>query len=250
VLKTKLQDKLTTFGCWISIGNPEVTEILSLASFDWFLLDMEHAPMTISIVENLLQTTGEKITPLVRVPLNNAVPIKQALDIGAHGVMIPMVNTAEDAQSAVSGSKYPPDGSRGIGARRVSSYFTKHKEYILTANEETMVIPQIETKEAIRNFETIINTNGIDAWFIGPGDLAASLGHAGETNSPAVTEAMDSLLRIGIRNDVPGGTLAFSVNAAKEYVKKGYTLISLGSDTAFLLEGAETALKEMKKVTK
>jgi 2-keto-3-deoxy-L-rhamnonate aldolase RhmA len=234
LLKSKLND------------HPEITESLSLLDFDWFLLDMEHAPLTIASVENLLRSVADRITPIVRVPLNDIVYIKQVLDVGAHGVMVPLVNNREDAERAVKSAKYPPLGIRGIGARRVSSYFTKHREYIESANKETMMIVQIETAEALKNFSEIIDCQGIDAWFIGPGDLAASLGHAGENNSQIVLEAMDSVLKIAKEKGVPGGTIAFSTNSAKQYVEKGYQMVAIGSDIAFLLNGAESAIKFVK----
>ena len=246
ILKEKLRNGESALGSWISIAHQEIPEILSLLDFDWFLFDMEHGPLTVASLQSLLQTTDQKITPLVRVPNNELVYIKQALDVGGQGIMVPMVNNMDQAEFAVRCAKYPPAGIRGTGARRASSFYTKHSEYLDTANQETMVVVQIETEEAIRNFEEIVATKDVDAWFVGPIDLAASLGHLGDPDSEDVQEAMDSILKIANRNDVPGGTLAFSVNSAKSYLDKGFRLLAIGSDDSFLLAGATSVLNELK----
>ena len=242
LLKRKLRHGEYALGSWISIPNPEVPEILSLANFDWFLFDMEHGPLNVTVLENLIQTTSENVTPLVRVPANELVYVKQALDVGAQGVMVPMVNNETDALKATSFSKYPPMGARGLGARRASEYFAEHSEYLKEANEETMVVVQIETSDAVKNAEEIINSKGVDAWFVGPNDLAASLGHVGDPNCEAVREAMGKVLRIGIKADVAGGTLAFDTESARAFLKRGFRLLAIGSDDYFLLHGANSAV--------
>lgn len=250
-MKNLLREKLLrgepTLGCWVTIAHPEIPEILSLLEFDWFLFDMEHAPITVASLESLLQATSQKITPIVRVPANDLVYIKQALDLGAHGVMIPMVNNREQAEQATRCVKYPPLGVRGLGARRASSYYTRHSEYLKTANRETMTIVQIETRQAVENFEEIIDTPNVDAWFVGPNDLAASLGHLGNPDAVDVQEAMDKILKIGIKHDIPGGTLAFSPKTARAYLEKGYKLIAVGSDDQLLISGASSMLSALKQ---
>ena len=139
-MKKKLKNGEVVLGSWITISSIEIPEILSVNDFDWFLFDMEHAPITVAQLEPLLQTTSRKITPLVRVPVNSLMYVKQALDTGGEGVMIPMVNSQDDASDAVSYARYPPAGLRGTGARRASQYYSMHSEYLKTANSEVIVI--------------------------------------------------------------------------------------------------------------
>jgi 2-dehydro-3-deoxyglucarate aldolase len=242
LLKQKLHEGKCALGTWISIPTPEIPEILSLVNFDWFLFDMEHGPLNITVLENMLQATSPNITPLVRVPNNDVIFSKQALDTGAHGVIIPMINNGKDAAKAVGNSKYPPAGIRGTGARRASGYFTEHADYLKSANDETMVVVQIETAESIKNIEEILTVKGVDAWFVGPNDLAASLGHIGQPDSEIVKEAMEKVFKVGSKLDTPGGTLAFSFEKAKPLIEKGYKMLAIGSDDFFLLQGVSSVI--------
>ena len=246
-MKKKLKNGEVVLGSWITISNTEIPEILSVNDFDWFLFDMEHAPLTVAQLEPLLQSTSRKITPLVRVPVNSLMYVKQALDTGGEGVMIPMVNSPVDASDAVSYTRYPPEGIRGTGARRASQYYSIHSEYLKTANSEVIVIVQIETKEAVKNFEDIISVDGVDGWFVGPNDLAASLGHLGQPESAVVEDAMKKMLKIAERSDKPGGTLSFNVKKAREYIGDGFKIMAIGSDDYFLLNGAREALENIRK---
>jgi 2-keto-3-deoxy-L-rhamnonate aldolase RhmA len=243
VLKHRLRGGERVFGTWITIGHPEITEILSLLKFDWFLLDSEHAPLTFDAVQSLLQTTSQSITPIVRVLANELPYFKQALDVGAQGVMVPMVESADEAEKAVKNSKYPPRGVRGTGARRATVYYRDTAEYLKTVNNEAMLIVQIETTKAVANFEEIVKTDGVDAWFIGPNDLAASLGHLGNPGAEVVKETFRSVAKLGEKLDVPGGILAFTPSQVKEYMEMGYRLLAVGSDVRFLMDGADSMLK-------
>ena len=243
LMKEKMRNNQLVLGSWITIPDPEVVEILSMNNFDWFLFDMEHAPITVAQLEDLLRAKSESVTSIVRVPRNELVYVKQALDVGGFGVMIPMVNNFKEASDAVSYSKYPPLGVRGTGARRASGYFTKHDEYLKTANAETAVIVQIETEEAVDNFESIISIDGVDGWFVGPNDLAASLGHLGEPSSPVVLGAMDRMLKIGEKVGKPGGTLSFNIKQAKTLIDKGFRIMAVGSDDFLLYKASNELLR-------
>lgn len=245
-MKKKLKDGKVVFGSWITISHPEVPEILSQSGFDWFLFDMEHGPITVAQLENLLQTTKPDVTPVVRVPEVALMYAKQALDVGGHGIMFPMVSTVKQAQFAVSCCKYPPDGIRGTGARRASVYYTVHDDYLKQANAETLVLVQIETAEAVNNFQDIINVKGIDGWFVGPNDLAASLGHIGEPNHPKVMEAMEKMANMSEKYDVPGGTLSFSQVSIRKFLEMGLKIMAVGSDDFFLLNSSSVLLKELR----
>ena len=243
LMKERMKNNQLVLGSWITIPNPEVVEILSMNNFDWFLFDMEHAPITVAQLENLLRAKSESVTSVVRVPRNELVYVKQALDVGSYGVMIPMVSSFKEASDAVSYAKYPPLGVRGTGARRASSYFTKHDEYLKTANAETAVIVQIETSDAVNKFESIISTEGVDGWFVGPNDLAASLGHLGEPSSPVVLDAMNKMLKISEKIGKPGGTLSFNVKQAKSLIEKGFRIMAISSDDFLLYQASNELLK-------
>jgi 2-dehydro-3-deoxyglucarate aldolase len=244
-LKERLKRKELTLGSWVTIGHPEVAEILSQSGFDWLLFDMEHAPITVAQLEPMLQVASRTGTLLTRVPANDPVFIKQVLDVGSHGVMVPAVGSKEEAERAVSYSKYPPFGVRGTGARRASGYYTRHTEYLMRANSETMVVVQIETKEGVSNFEQIVTTKGVDAWFVGPNDLAASLGYLGNPDSQVVRDVMKELVMAGNRLDVPGGTIEFRPDRVKVLAEMGYRMIAVGSDDFFLSQASVTTLSEL-----
>lgn len=242
LLKEKLKSGELVLGSWVTIGHPEVAEILAQSGFDWLLFDLEHAPLTVAQLEPMLQAVSGKAVALARVPSNDLVYIKQVLDVGACGTMVPMVENRAQAEKAVSYSKYPPLGVRGTGARRASGYYRKHAEYLKRANSDTLVVVQIETKEGVTNFEEIVTAAGVDAWFVGPNDLAASLGHLGDPDSQPVREAMEELARLGNRLDIPGGTIEFRAERVRALAEMGYRMIAVGSDDYFLVQGSAGAL--------
>ena len=174
ILKEKLKKGQAVIGTFISLGHPDVTELLSRLGFDWLLIDGEHSPIGLETMQVMMQAmNGSNCTPIVRPQWNDMVIIKRILDIGAHGVLVPWVNTKEEAEYAVSACKYPPKGLRGWGPRRAGLF---DPDYLQTANDEILVIVQIETKEAVSNVDDILSVEGIDACFIGPYDLSLSFG--------------------------------------------------------------------------
>jgi 2-keto-3-deoxy-L-rhamnonate aldolase RhmA len=190
-LKEMLIKGKVAIGTFVQIGHPDVTEMLSQVGFDWLLLDGEHGPFGIETMQTMLQAmSGSKTVPIIRVPWNDPVFIKRALDIGAYGLLIPLVSSKREAENAVLSMQYPPKGIRGVGPRRASRYYLDFKEYISRAEKELLTIVQIETKEAIENIWQILAVEGIDAYFLGPVDMSAALGHFGEVDHPKVEEAM------------------------------------------------------------
>lgn len=247
-MKNKLKEKLrngdVTYG--VSIGTPcnDIVELVSNMAFDWIWFDAEHGPTNTETLHPMIQTTRHtNITPLVRVPWNDMVHIKKALDIGAEGLIIPWINTRSQAEYAVQASKYPPIGIRGMGARFLNISGGDLAEYIRTANEETFIMVQIETLEAVENLEEILTTPGVDAFLIGPNDLAASMGYVGQPLHPEVENVVEEIIGCAKRLGVPGGYAATTMDINQKRIKQGFQWITLGADMGFLAQAAQAALK-------
>lgn len=246
-LLDKVSQNKLTYGTWITMAYPEVVEALSYLPFDWFVFDMEHAPLTIRDVEFLMMAIkSNTITPIVRVPWNDFVVIKQALDIGAQGILVPYVNNREEAIKVVKATRYPPEGIRGVGPRRCVNYgFVNMKEYFKRANKEIVVIVQIETAEAVNNVNEILSVDGIDGIFIGPNDLSASLGVFREFNNPTYVNAIDKVLVAAKSMNKIAGIMTQNPEDALDKVKKGFNFIALSSDIVYLIKGFTDAFKTL-----
>ncbi|MBS7609410.1 hypothetical protein KEJ36_00170 [Candidatus Bathyarchaeota archaeon] len=244
-VKAKLKRGEVSFGAWISIGHPDISESLAYVGFDWLLFDTEHCPLNIEIIQGLLQSMGygARSVPLIRVAWNDMVLIKRALDIGAYGLVIPWVNTKDEALSAVRACKYPPEGVRGFGPRRASMY---DPEYVKTANEELLIVAQIETESALKNLDDILSVKGIDVALIGPWDLSMSLGVFTQWDSPKFKAAVDKVLEACERWNVAPGYVCGDENI-RWAVEKGFKFISIGGDEGFMLKGAIDSLMRAKE---
>ncbi len=196
-LKNKLKKGVLTIGSWITLGDCAATEIMAKTGFDWLVVDMEHSAIDIGKAQDLVRVIELcGCVPLVRVKANDPNFIKQALDAGAHGVVVPMVNSAEDAVSAVKSAKYPPKGSRGVGLARAQEYGLKFDKYIKWASENIIVIAQIEHIDAVNQLEDILRVDEVDGFFVGSYDLSGSLGKPGEFKHPKVKAALEKIQRI------------------------------------------------------
>ncbi|MBO3803896.1 MAG: 4-hydroxy-2-oxo-heptane-1,7-dioate aldolase [Candidatus Brockarchaeota archaeon] len=245
-VKEMLKERKTTLGAWATIGHADVAEVMAQQGFDWLVFDMEHAPLSIGDVQNLMQaTSGSDIVPIVRVAWNDMVLIKLALDVGAMGVVVPWVNTKEEASRAVRATRYAPLGNRGVGPRRAASYGSELVDYLKSADEEMMVVCQIETQEAIANLGQILSVEGVDAAFVGPADLSTSLGHRGDWHHPEVERAISKVLEASLDAGVAAGIYAMSVEDAARHAAEGFRFIALGSDTGFLASGCKAALSAL-----
>jgi 4-hydroxy-2-oxoheptanedioate aldolase len=246
-MRNKLKDKLKageqTLGVWMGIPSPDVTLALTQMEFDWFLYDNEHSALNEQITQDLMMVTrGTALVPLVRVAWNDPVLIKRALDIGAYGVIIPWVNSKKEAIQAVQACKYPPDGIRGVGPRIAAM---GDSDYLTTANEEVLVIVQIETTEAVKNVEAIFSVKGLDGFFIGPMDLSTSLGVMGRFNDPIYVKAVDTILTAGQRAGICSGIYGMGLEDVKLRLSQGFQFISVASDLTLLRHGAVSLLKEL-----
>jgi 2-dehydro-3-deoxyglucarate aldolase len=226
----------------VTLPAPEVAEILAGLGFDWLFIDAEHAPLGIRDALALLQAAGPGCPCLVRVPAGEEVWIKGALDIGAAGVIVPQVHTAEQAERVVRLCKYPPQGSRGVGVARAQGYGGRLTEYLATANEQVAVVVQAESAEAVRNIGAIARVPGIDAVLIGPYDLSSSLGKAGQLADPEVTAAIAAVTEACLDAGARLGIFGADVSAVQPFIERGFTLIAVGIDTLFLSRAAGDVL--------
>ncbi len=232
-------------GTLVSLGVPEVAEVLAAAGFDWLFLDAEHSPLDTLALQRLVLGAGS--TPcLVRLAASSELDVKKALDIGAAGIIAPLVNTAAQAAQIVRWAKYPPLGTRGVGAGRAHGYGFAFKEYVDTANDNTVVVVQAEHGDAVNNIEAIVQVAGIDALLVGPNDLSASLGRLGEMTHPAVVAAIDRVAEVCRNAGMPLGIFGMNAEAVKPYIERGYTLIVSGIDTVLLGTAARQMLNQIK----
>jgi 2-dehydro-3-deoxyglucarate aldolase len=246
-LRKRLQQGELLLGTLVSFNSPEVTEMLAEAGFDWLFLDAEHAPLEASALQAMMQAAGGKVACVVRVPSLDEAAIKHSLDGGAAGVIVPQVHTAEQAAQAVDWARFPPAGKRGLGIARAQHYGFQVKEYFQQANEQTLVVVQAESAEAVRNIDAIVRVAGLDAVLIGPYDLSASLGRPGEMNHPEVCQAIDRIAQACREAGMALGVFGMTAVAVRPYIKQGFQLIAAGVDTVLLGQAARTLLREVKE---
>ncbi|MEM1546179.1 MAG: aldolase/citrate lyase family protein [Candidatus Methanomethylicia archaeon] len=235
-LKNTIRSGKVTLGTWVTIGHPEISDILSTLPFDWLVFDMEHGPLDIGVVEILMMPLkGTNITPIVRIPWNDLVVIKRVLDIGAYGLVIPWVNSRSDVENALIACKYPPHGLRGVGPRRCIMYGAYDiKKYYETFENELIIAIQAETRKALDNLEEIASVNGVDIVFIGPNDLSASLGIFREFNHPKFLEALSIVIKTCRKTDTTPGIMAYNLNQARKYIEMGFKFISIANDAVMM----------------
>lgn len=234
-------------GLWVCSGSPAGAEIVAASGCDWVLLDGEHSPITIEATLTLLRAVAPyPATPVVRVPVNDTVLIKQFLDIGAQNIMVPMVDNAEEAARAVAAMHYPPRGVRGVGSALArSSRWNLVPGYLAEASSTVSLTVQIESAEAVDNAEEIARTPGVDALFIGPSDLAASMGLLGQQTHPDVVERVHHTITTAKDAGVPVGINAFDLAQAREYVAAGVDFVNVGADVQILAAGAQEKLRAL-----
>jgi len=234
-VKKKLASGQPSLGSWITMAHPTVAEVMSQSGFDWLAIDMEHGIIGLESVQTLIQAmSGTPVVPLVRVPWNDQVVIKQVLETGAMGIVIPQIRSAQDVNAAIAACRYPPGGIRGIGCQRAAGFGAWFREYLEDANETMLVIVQIEHVEAIACLDEILAVKGLDAILIGANDLAASMGFLGQPNHPDVLRAIDNIRAAANARPLPVGIVAASVEEAQSRIAEGYQLIAIGHDVGLL----------------
>jgi len=249
-LKAKLRNRQLTIGSWITLGHSAIAEIMAKAGFDWLTVDMEHSAITIHEAQQLIQVIElSGCVPLVRVGTNDANLIKRAMDAGAHGVIVPMINTKEDANQAVGAVKYPPQGFRGVGLARAQSYGTNFEGYRKWNETESIVIVQIEHIKAVENLEAILSVKGVDAFIVGPYDISASLGIAGQFAHTEMTSALNKILDTARRLEAVAGYHVVPPDARQvlEKIEQGYRFLAYSIDFLFLGDSCRNGLKTIRK---
>ena len=248
-VKHMLKAGKKTAGAWAQLCSPASTEILCRAGFDWILIDMEHSPSDMqTLVAQLQAMGGYGVVPIVRAPWNDMVWIKRILDAGAYGVMVPSVNTREQAIAAVQACKYPPLGVRGIaGSPRAAGFGRDTASYLKRANDEILVIVQVETPQAVENLDEIGKVPGVDALFIGPMDLSTSMGHLGNPAHPEVQAAIARVEAKAKALNLALGTISAGWDQAKALYDRGYQLITLLSDVIMLSRGSAEAMVKFRE---
>lgn len=227
-------------GLWSSLSSNYSVEVIAGAGFDWILLDTEHSPNDLESVLTQLQAAAPyPTTPVVRVPWNDMVTIKRTLDIGAQSLLVPYVSTAEEARAAVSYTRYPPQGLRGVAGSTRATRFGRVKDYAKRAPEELCVLVQVETQQGLDQIEAICAIEGVDGVFIGPADLHASLGYTGETANPKVLPVIEEAVRRIRRAGKAPGILTGVEADARRFLDAGALFVAVGADVAILARGAE-----------
>jgi 4-hydroxy-2-oxoheptanedioate aldolase len=228
-------------GMWVCTGSPLVAEICAGSGLDWLLIDAEHAPNGLeSVLAQLQAVYGYPITPVVRPPIGDPVLIKQYLDLGVQNLLIPMVDTAERAEELVRAVRYPPEGIRGVGgALARSSRWNRIPDYAHAASETISLYVQIESGQAVRNIAEILAVEGVDGIFLGPADLAASMGHLGQQDHPEVIETVEQCIKAARDAGKPVGANAFAHELARRYLTAGADFILVGADVQLLMRGGE-----------
>lgn len=238
-LKEKLFKKELTIGSWLSFGYTPITEIMVQAGFEWLVIDMEHTSIDDFAAMQMIQIISlSKCVPLVRVGKNDELLIKRVMDSGAHGVLVPMINTKEDAEKAVDYVKYPPKGKRGVGLSRAQNYGLGFQEYKEWAEANSIVIVQIEHIKAVENLPEIMSVDGIDGFIVGPYDLSASMNIPGEFDRIEFLEIINSVEDFMKKSNKPGGyhVVHSDTNLLKEKIKQGYRFMAYGDDMVFFSE--------------
>lgn len=245
--KEALRAGRAQIGLWSSLSSSYTVEVIAGAGFDWLLLDMEHSPNDLESLLGQLHAAAPYPThPVVRVPWNDMVAIKRVLDVGAQSLLVPYVSTAEEAIAAVSYTRYPPLGVRGVAGTTRATRFGRIKDYAKRAHEELCLLVQVETEQALANVEAICAVDGIDGVFIGPADLHASLGHPGEIANPAVKPRIDDAIRRIRRAGKAPGILTPSEPDARHWLECGALFVAVGADVGILARGAEALATKFK----
>lgn len=244
--KSALRRGEKLIGLWLSMAQPYSAEVCATAGFQWLLIDGEHAPNDVrSTLAQLQAVAAYPGHPVARVVNGDPALIKQLLDIGLQTLLVPMVDTPEQAASLVAATRYPPDGLRGVGAAVArASRWGARRDYLDTANDDTCLLVQVETAKALGNLQRICAVDGVDGVFIGPADLAASMDHRGRPGHPAVQAAIESAITTIVASGKAAGTLTGDTALARRYLELGASFVAVGIDVTLLAQGTRRLAAE------
>ena len=245
--RSRLRSPEALLGTLISLDSPELALILRRAGFAWFFLDLEHsALLDLKSAQRVIEVLQPEAYAVIRVPDASETSIKQALDTGCDGIIVPHVATREDAVRVVERARYPPAGKRSVGIARAQGYGAHFQEYLARAADNVAVIAQIEDVDGVRNIEEILDVDGIDAVFVGPYDLSGSMGLLGQLSHPDLIGLVDRVRKSCLDRGTPFGIFCPTPSAAKAELDEGATLLAIGSDAGHAAAGAAAVLGELR----
>jgi 2-keto-3-deoxy-L-rhamnonate aldolase RhmA len=243
--------KSPLIGSWITLAHPAIAEIMAKSGFDWLAVDMEHSVITIREAEELIRVIDlAGVVPLVRLTSNNPDQIKRVMDAGAHGIIVPMVNSARDAKNAVEAVKYPSMGKRGIGLARAQGYGTQFQEYLDWEKTGSIVIVQVEHIDAVNSLEEIFSIDGVDGYIIGPYDLTSSIGIPGQFEHPDFLSAMEKIHLVASKLNMTGGIHVIEPEPDQliQRIEEGFRFIAYSLDIRMLDAACRKGLEHVKGV--
>jgi 2-keto-3-deoxy-L-rhamnonate aldolase RhmA len=247
-LRQKLQNKWTTYGLWITIESASITEVAVTLGFDWVVVDMEHGHLDFrEVMEHVRAVRGSETPVLVRVSEVQQSTIKRALDIGAHGVLLPLVRNRADIERGFRFGRYPMRGERGVGGERAVKWGLGFDEYLSYANEETMIIPIIETRDAVENIEEILAVEGLEAILFGPADLSATYGYLGQWEGPGLADKILEIRSKAAAKGIASGVMSRSPEDSLLRRDQGFNMIALGSDLGLMIRAIQENLRKLDK---
>jgi len=252
-IKEKFRAGEVSIGSWMSMAHVSIAEILARAGYDWVVVETEHTAIDVSeVLKLLIAIEGRGAVPLVRLAWNDPIQAKAVMDSGAAGVIVPMVNSRAEAELAVKSIKYPPQGFRGVGLARAQGYGVDFDAYMTHANQDSLLMLQIEHIDAVNNIEEILSVEGIDGTYIGPYDLSCSMGLPGQLNHPRVEDAKKRVLEATKARGLAPGIHLVHPEAARRELKgcaeQGYRFIALGTDILFLGDPARLLHREAREL--
>jgi 2-dehydro-3-deoxyglucarate aldolase len=251
LLKEKLKSRETTIGSWVTLGHSAIAEIMARAGFDWLVIDMEHSVIELSETQEMIQAMdGAGIPSIVRLTCNDANLIKRVMDAGAHGIMVPNINSAADARRAVAATYYPPKGKRGVGLARAQGYGASFESYCQWLDENALVIVMIEHIDGVKAADEILAVSGVDGYMIGPYDLSASLGIPGQINDPQVIDAIATIRKAGDKAGKSGGVHVVEpdLTAIEKCIDEGFKFIGYAMDVRILDAVSREHLRKIKEL--
>ncbi len=243
--RQKLLARQTLIGTLVTIASPEIIESLSALDFDWIFIDAEHGALGPAQIQALLQA-AHACPCLVRIPAPDEGWVKKTLDAGASGLIVPQINTLQEAEAVVRYAKYPPKGKRGVGLGRAHGYGKDFSTYLNAANQETVIVLQAETQAALDNIDAIASLDAVDAILVGPYDLSASLGVTGELTHQKMQQAIQHIKAACDRHSTPLGIFGIQATDVAPYRSMGFTLLAMGVDTVFLQSAATQELEKLR----
>jgi 4-hydroxy-2-oxoheptanedioate aldolase len=246
-VKRKLREGGCSIGSWITIASPTIAELMGNIGFEWLGIDCEHAAIGLESTQVLMQAmAGTCATPIVRVATNDHVMIKRVLDMGADGIMVPMVNSAAEAEQAVRATRFPPRGVRGVGLARAHGYTVENRaEYLNEMDEEVLLIIQCEHRDSVKSIGEILKVDGYDGIFVGHDDMAASMGLLGHPEHPDVVSAIETVLKAAKNAGVAVGIPARTAEETQMRLEQGFRFIQLGVDVLYLGDGCKEKCRDM-----